>query len=155
MATTRSADESAFGSVATLIKRLCNDLRRIAAAQLRAERGNHTPQPTALVHEAYARLARQPGIGVNDRVHVLAIASQVTLNEGVSVEKARSFDVLILDGLLQRWTNLNSLHGRVVELHFFGGLSFEGIAEVPGIGLRTVKRDWAMGRAWLSSELSR
>ena len=193
MATPRSAEESPSGSLAAiienynggdaqaqarLIERLYRDLRRIAAAHLRAERRNHTLQPTALVHEAYARLARHAEIGVKDRVHFLAIAShlmrqvlvdyakarraakrggrghQVTLDEGMFVENNRSLDILVLDELVERLMKLNARHASIVELHFFGGLSFEEIAEALGIGLRTVERDWKMARAWLRSELS-
>jgi RNA polymerase sigma-70 factor (ECF subfamily) len=193
MATPRSAGESPSGSLAAiiedynggdaqaqacLIERLYRDLRRIAAVHLRTERRNHTLQPTALVHEAYTRLARQSEIVIKDRVHFLAIASylmrqvlvdhakarrtakrggggqQVTLDERMFVQNARSLDILLLDELLQRLTKLNARHGRIVELHFFGGLSFEEIAGALGIGLRTVNRDWAMARAWLRSELS-
>jgi len=193
MATPRSAEESPSGSLAAiienyncgdaqaqarLIERLYRDLRRIAAAHLRAERPNHTLQPTALVHEAYARLAGQSEIDLKDRVHFLAIVShlmrqvlvdyakarraakrggggrQVTLDECMFVENTRSLDVLIMDELLERLTKLNARHARIVEMHFFGGLSFEEIAEVLGIGLRTVERDWKMARAWLRSEIS-
>jgi len=193
MATPRSAEESPSGSLAAiienyncgdaqaqarLIERLYRDLRRIAAAHLRAERPNHTLQPTALVHEAYARLAGQSEIDLKDRVHFLAIAShlmrqvlvdyakarraakrggggrQVTLDECMFVENTRSLDVLIMDELLERLTKLNARHARIVEMHFFGGLSFEEIADVLGIGLRTVERDWKMARAWLRSEIS-
>ena len=193
MATPRSAEESPSGSLAAIIENyncgdaqaqarliepLYRDLRRIAAAHLRAERPNHTLQPTALVHEAYARLAGQSEIDLKDRVHFLAIAShlmrqvlvdyakarraakrgggghQVTLDEGMFVENTRSLDVLIMDELLQRLTKLNARHASVVELHFFGGLSFEEIAEVLGVGLRTVERDWKMARAWFRSEIS-
>jgi len=193
MATPRSAEESPSGSLAAiienyncgdaqaqarLIERLYRDLRRIAAAHLRAERPNHTLQPTALVHEAYARLAGQSEIDLKDRVHFLAIVShlmrqvlvdyakarraakrggggrQVTLDECMFVENTRSLDVLIMDELLERLTKLNARHARIVEMHFFGGLSFEEIADVLGIGLRTVERDWKMARAWLRSEIS-
>jgi RNA polymerase sigma-70 factor (ECF subfamily) len=78
----------------------------------------------------------------------------VTVDEGMFVEDARTLTILIMDELLQRLTKLNARHGRVVELHFFGGLSFEEIAEALGVGLRTVERDWQMARAWLRSELS-
>jgi RNA polymerase sigma factor (TIGR02999 family) len=193
MAMNERADEIPSGSLAAiiegfnggdaqaqalLIERLYRDLRRIAAVHLRSERRNHTLQPTALVHEAYARLAQQSQISLKDRIHFLAIAShlmrqvlvdhakarraakrgggrrQVTVDEGMFVEDARTLTILMLDELLQRLTKLNARHGRVVELHFFGGLSFEEIAEALGVGLRTVERDWQMARAWLRSELS-
>jgi RNA polymerase sigma factor (TIGR02999 family) len=79
---------------------------------------------------------------------------QVTLDEGMFVENNRSLDILVLDELVERLMKLNARHASIVELHFFGGLSFEEIAEALGIGLRTVERDWKMARAWLRSELS-
>jgi len=167
------------GAKQLLIERLYGDLRRIAAAQLRSERQNHTLQATALVHEAYARFIQQSELSLKNRVHFIAIASQlmrqvlvdharsrlaakrggalrqVTLDEALFGQEPHSLDVLVLDEVLNRLAKLNPRHGRIVELHFFGGLSFEEIAEVLDIGNRTVRRDWAMARAWLRSELSR
>ncbi len=161
-----------------LIERLYRDLRSIAAAQLRSERSNNTLQPTALVHEAYARFIKRSEIQLKNRVHFIAIASQlmrqvlvdhartrltakrggplrqVTLDETLFSRESNSLDILVLDEALHRLTELNSRHGRIVELHFFGGLSFEEIAEAPEITSRTVKRDWAMARAWLRNELT-
>ena len=97
-----------------------------------------------LVDYAKARRAAKRGGG----------GRQVTLDECMFVENTRSLDVLIMDELLERLTKLNARHARIVEMHFFGGLSFEEIADVLGIGLRTVERDWKMARAWLRSEIS-
>ncbi len=194
MATTRRrSDEKESPSVGDLIQR-CNggdhdarenlverfykDLRRIAAAQLRLERANHTLQPTALVHEAYARFVRQSAVQLNDRGHFLATASQlmrqilvdharariaskrggaqrpVTIDETMVAEKPHALDVLVLDDALRRLSQLDPRHGRVVEMHFFGGLTFQEIAKVIGVAEKTVKRDWAMARAWLRTELA-
>lgn len=162
-----------------LIERFYRDLRRIAAGQLRAERRNHTLQPTALVHEVYARFIQQSEWQVKNRLHFIAIASQlmrqvlvdharkrlagkrggeqrqVTLDEALFAQTSNSLDVLALDEVLTRLAKLNARHGRIVELHFFGGLTFDEIGEVLGVAGRTVKRDWRMARAWLRNELSR
>jgi len=161
-----------------LIERVYRDLfRRIAAIQLRSERCNHKLQPTTLVHEAYARLVRQSEVQLKDRVHFFAIASQltpqvlvdytralrtakrgdadrqITLDEIMFVEQSCSFDVLALDEILCRLTKLNSRHGCIVEMHFLGSLAFDEMAEVLGLGLKTVKRNGAKARAWLRNEL--
>jgi RNA polymerase sigma factor (TIGR02999 family) len=161
-----------------LVERFYTDLRRIAAAQLQLERRNHTLQPTALVHEAYARFVRQSEVRLEDRSHFLATAAQlmrqilvdhararlaskrggaqhqVTLDEGLLAERSRPMDILVLDQALQRLSELDARHGRIVEMHFFGGLTFNEIARVVGVNERTVRRDWAMARAWLRNELS-
>lgn len=193
MASPRRFDENQSPSVGDLIKR-CNggdsharedlverfykDLRRIAAAQLQLERSNHTLQPTALVHEVYARFIKQSEVQLNDRGHFLANASQlmrrilvdhararvaskrggaqrpVTIDETIVAEKPHALDVLVLDDALRRLAQLDPRHGRIVEMHFFGGLTFQEIATVIGVAERTVKRDWAMARAWLRNELA-
>lgn len=161
-----------------LLERLYRDLRRIAAAQLRSERRNHTLQPTALVNEACARLLQQSPAHIGNRVHLMAIASnlmrqilvdharsrlagkrggarhQVTLDDALIASDSQTVELLVLDEALHRLAELDRRHARVVELHFFGGLTFEEIAEVLGVAARTVKRDWSMARAWLRNELS-
>lgn len=193
MSTARSAGEGSSASLAlliercndgdvcakeALIQRLYRDLRRMASAQLRSERRNHTLQPTALVHEAYARLVQQSEVHLRDRIHLMAIASQlmrqvlvdyartrlaskrggaqrqVTLDEGVLTEQSRSLDVLAVDEALRHLSDLDPRHARIVEMHFFGGLTFDEIAQILDLSVRTVKRDWTMARAWLRSELS-
>ena len=162
-----------------LVQRLYRDLRRLAAAQLRSERPNHTLQPTALVHEAYARLIKQSdGVQLQNRSHFLAIVSQlmrqilvdhgrahvaakrggvrhqVTLDDGpFAEEQSRSVDVLALDEALTRLSQLDPRQGKIVEMHFFAGLTFEEIGRVFDLNERTIKRDWAMARAWLRNQL--
>ena len=162
-----------------LIERFYTELRRIAAAQLQLERRNHTLQPTALVHEAYTRFIRQSGVHLEGRSHFLATASrlmreilvdyararlaarrggaarhQVTLDEALFAGQSRPLDVPALDEALKRLARLNPRHSQAVEMHFFGGMTFQEIAEVLGVSERTVKRDWAMAHAWLRDELS-
>jgi RNA polymerase sigma-70 factor (ECF subfamily) len=164
---------------ARLIPQVYEELRRVAGRFMRFERVNHTLQPTALVHEAYARLIQQPQIPWQNRAHFFAIAAQmmrhilvdharahraekrgglqhqITLDEVILPTRDQSIDVLALNEALEHLTNFDSRQGRIVELHFFGGLSFEEIAFVLQISERTVKRDWSMARAWLKGELSR
>jgi RNA polymerase sigma-70 factor, ECF subfamily len=162
-----------------LIPQIYEELRRVAGYHMRLERANHTLQPTALVHEAYARMVQHPHVPWQSRAHFFATASQlmrhilvdharthqaakrggiqqqVTLDEAILPAKEHSIDVLALNEALDRLTQLDSRQGQLVELHFFGGLSFEEIALVLQISERTVKRDWSMARAWLRRELSK
>jgi RNA polymerase sigma-70 factor, ECF subfamily len=168
---------------ARLIPQVYGELRRLAAHYMRSERGNHTLQPTALVNEAYTRLVQQPQIPWQSRAHFFATAShlmrhilvdhararragkrggvqqQVTLDDALlpSPERTaeRTIDVLILDEALENLAQFDPRQARIVELHFFGGLTFAEIALVLNVTERTVKRDWSMARAWLKGELSK
>jgi RNA polymerase sigma factor (TIGR02999 family) len=162
-----------------LVSQVYAELKRLAGNYMRQERGNHTLEPTALVHEAYLRLMQQNRAPWQGRAHFFATASrvmrhilvdharartadrrggiqnQVTLNELLITPQNRSIDVLALDEALERLTTFDARQGRIVELHFFGGLTFEEIAFVLKVSDRTVKRDWGMARAWLRIELSK
>jgi RNA polymerase sigma factor (TIGR02999 family) len=155
---------------------LYKELRRIAGAKMRFERGNHTLQPTALVHEVYMRLANENSAWM-DRRRILAVAAhamrnilvdyararttnkrgagavQVTLNEGAATTKGSIADVLAVDEALARLAEFDPRQAQVMEMHFFGGLTFEEIAEELGFSIRTIKKDWTMARAWLTNEL--
>ena len=163
---------------AELIPQIYGELRQLAARYMRGERRNHTLQPTALVHEAYERLIQQPQIPWQSRAHFFATASQmmrhilvdyartrqaakrggikqqVTLDDAVHPATDQSVDVLALHEALERLAKFDVRQSRIVELHFFGGLTFEEIAEVLNVSERTVKRDWSMARAWLKGELA-
>jgi len=154
------------------------ELRKIASAKMRVERGNHTLQPTALVHEAYLRLADQPESAWKDRSRILGLAAnavrhilvdharahsagkrgagavQVTLDEGLAASNNALADVLAVDQALTRLAELDRRQARVLELHFFGGLTFDEIAAELGVSVRTIKSDWAMARAWLHQQLA-
>jgi RNA polymerase sigma factor (TIGR02999 family) len=151
------------------------ELRRMAASKLRSERGAHTLQPTALVHEAWLRLMQQHDSGWQNREQFFAIAAQAMRRilvdharkrhagkrgDGVAAvdidEVSRILAVtlpderlLALDDALQRLTILDERQARIIELRFFGGLSVEETASVLAISPTTVKREWATGRAWL------
>lgn len=157
---------------------LYKELHKLAARKMRAERANHTLQPTALVNEAYLRLADESASLWKDRAHVLATAAhvmrhilvdharsrgagkrgagavQVTLDENLVPSASHSIDILALHEALESLSKLDARQGRIVELHFFGGLSFEEIASVLELSERTVKRDWALARIWLFKEIS-
>jgi RNA polymerase sigma factor (TIGR02999 family) len=154
-----------------------DDLRRRAAAYLRRERGGHTLQPTALVHEAYLRLLEQDRVVWQNRAHFLAIAAsmmrrvlvdhgrrqkarkrggagtRVTLDEGFSPVAPRGLDLLALDEALVELAALDEQQARIVELRAFGGLSVEETAEAIGMSPATVKRHWAFALAWLQRRL--
>jgi RNA polymerase sigma-70 factor, ECF subfamily len=164
---------------ALLVPQIYTELRRLAGHYMRFERKSHTLQPTALVNEAYARLVQQPQISWQNRAHFFATAShlmrhilvdyararqagkrggmqrQVTLGDDLLPSQNRTVDLLILDEAIEHLAQFDPRQARIVELHFFGGLTFEETAEVLKTSERTVKRDWTMARAWLKGELSK
>ena len=164
---------------AALMTQVYGELRRLARKYMRAERVNHTLQPTALVNEAYMRLMSEQGTSWQNRAHFFATAAQlmhhilvdhararkaakrggiqhqVTLSEGLVSAENRSVDVLALHEALEKLATLDERQARVVELHFFGGLTFAEIAYVLDASDRTVKRDWEMARAWLRLQMSK
>jgi RNA polymerase sigma-70 factor (ECF subfamily) len=164
---------------ALLMTQVYGELRRLARHYMRSERANHTLQPTALVNEAYLRLIAQPGVSWQGRAHFFAAAAQlmrrilvdharahradkrggaqqqVTLDENLVSPESASVDLLAVHEALENLAKLDVRQARIIELHFFGGLTFEEIAYVLDMSERTVKRDWAMARAWLKLELSK
>jgi RNA polymerase sigma factor (TIGR02999 family) len=154
------------------------ELRKLAAAKMRSERDNHTLQPTALVHEAYLRLADQPDSVWKDRGRIIGLAAQamrhilvdhararatekrgagtvqISVDEGTLSSRDSFMDVLAIDEALSQLGAFDSRQAKVLELHFFGGLSIEEIAQELNISSRTIARDWTMGRAWLRRQLS-
>jgi RNA polymerase sigma factor (TIGR02999 family) len=162
-----------------LVPLIYDELRRIAGAQMRRERAGHTLQATAVVHEAYLRLAGEREIQWQDRAHFFAIAAramrQVLLDYarqrhagkrgGEGAQKVeidvdllaganRIEDIVALDEVVTRLSELDQQQGRIVELRFFAGLSVEETAEVMGISDSTVKREWRLAKAWLHRELT-
>jgi RNA polymerase sigma-70 factor, ECF subfamily len=174
----RPSDPFAVEGDATLERSLYRELHKLAVRKMRSERTNHTLQATALVNEAYLRLADASGSLWKDRAHFLATAAhvmrhilvdharsrsagkrgagvvQVTLDENLVPSASHPIDILALHEALERLSKLDARRGSIVELHFFGGLSFEEIASVLGMSERTVKRDWALARIWLFKEIS-
>lgn len=161
-----------------LMVAIYDDLKRLAASQLRQERPGHTLHPTALVHEAYLRLVNQRSAEWNDRVHFFSIASRVirrilidharernALKRGgserpISIELTDAPahtpdpDLIALDEALVELAELSERQARIVELRFFGGLTVPEIAAALSIGARTVDREWQIARAWLHHRLS-
>jgi DNA-directed RNA polymerase specialized sigma24 family protein len=116
-----------------LLPDVYDELRRLAHHYLRRERPGHALQSTALVNEAYLRLAAQQPRQLQNRGHFIAVAAQ----------------------LMRRILVDDKQQARVVELRFFGGLSIEDTSEILGISPGTVKRDWCTARAWLYREMDR
>ena len=161
-----------------LIPLVMDELRRLARYYLKDERTGHTLQPTALVHEAYLKLAGYQNLNWESRSHFIGVAAglmrQILIDsarrhraakrgrdfERVSLDEHRDFlqvehsdELLALDEALHRLEKMNSRQCRIVELRYFGGLSVEETAEALGVSAITVKRDWATARAWLRAEL--
>ena len=177
----RLVAQSAAGDAAAaaeLFPIVYEELRRLAASALRRERTDHTLQPTALVHEAFLRLAETPGASWENRAHFVAIAARVMRRVLVDHARGRNalkrgngeirvpiddvdvpavgqdVDLVALDDALARLALLDERQARIVELRFFGGLSVPETAALIGASERTVKRDWQVARAWLTRELS-
>ena len=168
------ADE---GDAEALLELVYDELRSLAAGHMRRERAGHTLQPTALVHEAYMRLARGGELSVNDRRHFFRLASRamrqvlvdsarrrdadrrgggverVTLDSRIGSEEPELFEILALDQALTRLAELDVSWAQQVELRFFTGLTVEEAAEVLGVSPRKAAKDWAAVRVWLAREL--
>lgn len=155
-----------------------DELRRLARSFLVRERGSHTLQPTALVHEAYVRLVDQRSVNWQNRAHFYGIAAQtmrrvlidharahaaekrgggtvhLSLDDVQVPLEQRAADFVALDEALQRLAEFDERKCRIVEMRFFAGLKEDEIAEVLGVTTRTVLRDWKKARLWLYRELS-
>ena len=166
------------GAPARLMPLVYNELRRRARGFLARERGTHTLQPTALVHEAYLRLVDQTRVSWQNRAHFFGIAANLmrrvlvdharahaTEKRGgavvrLSIEdlqiplEQRASDLIALDEALEKLVEFDERKARIVEMRFFGGLTDEEIAEVLGVSSHTVLRDWKTARLWLYRELS-
>jgi RNA polymerase sigma factor (TIGR02999 family) len=173
----RAGNQDVAGQLVPLIY---DELRRIAGARMRRERAGHTLQATAVVHEAWLRLAGEQEIQWQNRAHFFAIAAramrQVLLDHarqrhaekrgGEGTQKvemdvdvlaggaSRIEDIVAIDEVVTRLSELDQQQGRIVELRFFAGLSVEETAEVMGISESTVKREWRIAKAWLHRELA-
>lgn len=152
-----------------------DELRRLANLQMRAERRDHTLQPTAVVHEAFARLVDLK-LDWQDRAHFLSMSARlmrrvlidhargrraakrgegalrVSLHERHAVVEP-SYDLLSLDAALERLRKHKKRPGRALELHYFGGLTYREIAEVLGVSEATVDRDMRLARLWIAKEI--
>jgi RNA polymerase sigma factor (TIGR02999 family) len=161
------------------VSRLYEELRQVAARQLRRERPGHTLYPTALVHEAYLKLSDAPGVAAVDRAHFVAIAARAmrqilvdyarqrgadkrggdlvrTTLEGKALGDAPGFgaDLLALDAALDRLGALDDRARTIVEYRFYVGLTEDETADLLKLSVRTVRREWVKARAWLHAELA-
>jgi len=154
-----------------------DELRRLAAAFMRRERPGQTLQPTALVHEAYLRLAHA-GTPWHDKRHFVGIAARsmrqilverarargaqkrwagldrVSMSDSLAVAADPESMLPALDEALGRLEKIDAEQARIVELRYFAGLSIEETAEALGISPATLKRRWSLARAWLFRELT-
>ena len=170
----RDGDRSALDEMTPV---LYEELRKLARYFLKSERGDHTLQPTALVHEAYLRLIDQRSVDWRNRAHFLGVAAtmmrRILLNHAQAHNAAKRaggaemvslvdafgvftdprVDLIHLNHTLDRLTELDPQQGRVVELRYFGGLSIEETAEVLSVSPATVKRDWSTARLWLLQQM--
>jgi RNA polymerase sigma factor (TIGR02999 family) len=179
-------DAEAFEALWPLVYK---DVRQLARRQMAGERGDHTLQGTALVNEAFIRLAGQRAIEWHNREQFLSLASKImrrvlvdyarqrgaqrrgdgaprmSLHDtqaALEVDEAQALasfndervDVLAIDSALTRLEKIDAPQSRIVELRYFGGLTLDETASVAGISLASVKREWAMARAWLRRELA-
>ena len=171
----QSGDDAA---VELLLPVLYSELRALAGSFLNEERPGHTLQPTALVHEVYLRLIKQPEGGWADRTHFVALAAtamrriltdhargrraakrggnwhRVTLDQAVAPFQDAEIDAIDLDAALTKLSAFDERKCRVVELRFFGGLTNEEVAKVLGVSRKTIVDDWTVARLWLRRELS-
>ena len=160
-----------------LLPAVYDELHRLAHAQLRGERRDHTLNTTALIHEAYLKLVRLETVAWPSRAHFYALAARVMrhilinyaarrkaqkrggglhavpLDDAVAVAYDRADELLALDEALTQLAALDERQSRVVECRFFGGLSLDETAEALGVSPATVSRDWTMARAWLNRAL--
>jgi RNA polymerase sigma factor (TIGR02999 family) len=166
----RTGDRAAGDEVAGLVY---SELHRIASREMRHEREGHTLQTTALVHEAYMRLAGSQSLEIQNRGHFFAVASRqmrrilvdharsggaqrrggaaikVELDKLHIAAAERSIDVILLDESLRELERLEPRAAKVVELRYFGGYTDKEVVEALGVSLATVRREWEFARSWL------
>lgn len=179
----RAGDDADRSEAArALLDLLYSELRSLAGSFFRGQAAAHTLQPTALVHEAWMRLADRDGSEVNDRSHFLALAATAMRHILVDHARAKSAakrggdrervmvesqwgglepaggsdpaDVVALDDALSRLAELDPRQAKIVEMRVFAGMTVDETAEALGVSPRTVDLDWRMARAWLSRELA-
>jgi RNA polymerase sigma factor (TIGR02999 family) len=161
-----------------LLPLVYHELRRVASRYLRNERRDHTLQATALVHETYLRLVEQKRTRWQSRAHFFGVAAQlmrrilvdharrhatakrggalwrVGLDENTPAKAPRDVEMVVLDDALEELAGFDPKQARLVELRFFGGLTLQETAEVLGISVATVKREWSTARAWLHARVA-
>jgi RNA polymerase sigma factor (TIGR02999 family) len=165
-------------AVDALLPVVYDELKKLASNYLRRERVGHTLQPTALVHEAYIRLIDQTRVNWQNRAHFFGVAANVmrrilvdharkhnagkrgaefqkfSLDENVNKTIEISNELVALDDALNELAKVDPDNARLVELRYFGGLTFEETAEVMNVSVITVKRHWRVARAWLYGQIN-
>ena len=168
-----NGDEKAAESLLPLVY---SELHRLAKSYMRRERPDHTLQPTALINEAYLRLAKED-IDWQNREHFIGVAANVMrrvlvdyarahkaerrggamkrieMRDDLAISAVKLDEVAALDTALSNLESQNPRQGKVVELRYFGGLSVDQVASLLGVSPRSVKRDWSLARIWLFREL--
>jgi RNA polymerase sigma factor (TIGR02999 family) len=168
-------DQAALDELMPLVY---EELRRLARRFMNQERPGHTLQTSALVNEAFVRLVDQKNVSWQDRTHFFGIAARlmrqilvdyarkrgyakrgggarrVLLDEAMIVTEERAAEVVALDDALKSLAEIDPRKSRIVELRFFGGLSIDETAEVLGVSEGTVRRDWALAKAWLYNAIT-
>jgi RNA polymerase sigma factor (TIGR02999 family) len=163
----------------TLQNEIYQELRELAARKLRGQRPGHTLQATALVHEVYLKISGSRSQEITDRAHFFAVAAmamhqvlinyarrrgtakrggdwnRITLNEGITPGGTQEFDLFFLNQMLTELEELDERQARIVKLRFLGGMTVDEIAQVLELSASTVKREWRMARAWLSSQFQK
>lgn len=168
-----AGDEKALGDLVPVVYR---ELRRIAHYHLQSERADHTLQSTALVNEAFLRLLGSQPAELQNRAHFVAIASRlmrqilvdytrnrrankrdggcrIDIEALVNLPAAGDAQLEELDDALEVLSRLDERQAKIVDMKFFGGLTAPEIAQVLGISLTTVERDWSVARLWLRREM--
>jgi RNA polymerase sigma-70 factor (ECF subfamily) len=172
----KGGDHAALDALMPMVE---SELRRLASGYMRNERPGHTLQPTALVNEAWLRMAQQEQPQYEGRSHFVAIAAHsmrqilveharrknagkrgagahtVVIDDAQIFAPERSADLVALDDGLMELARLDERQARIVEMHFFGGLTYEEIAEFLNIGRSTVIRDVRMAQVWLKNYVSK
>ena len=166
-----AGDKQAFDQ---LMPCIYDELKRVASGYLRGERPGHTLQTTALVHEAYLRMVHLHSPKIENRKHFLVLAAQAMrrvlvdharrhnagkrdaqlLDSGLVIQPNLDLDLVALDGALNSLSQFDPEKERIVELRYFAGLSVAETAEVVGRSPATVKREWAVAKAWLYRQLN-
>jgi RNA polymerase sigma factor (TIGR02999 family) len=170
-----SGDKAALDELVPLVY---DELRKLASSYLRSKPGAHTLQATALVHEAYVRLADQESLSIQHRAQFFGLAAKVmrdilidharrrlaakrggdrlrvSLSQADRLGRRPEFGLIALDAALKDLATTNPQHSRVIELRFFGGLTIEETAQVMALSHATTERYWSFARAWLKRELA-
>ena len=171
--------EDADAASAALLPLVYDELRALAASYFARQAVGHTLQPTALVHEAYLKLAGGENAQWESRAHFFAVAARamrqilmnhardkaaakrgggwqkITLGEAVTPpgSTSREIDLIALDDALEKLSGLSERQARIIELRYFGGLTIDETAHVLGLGTTTVEDGWHLAKAWLRREL--